>query len=197
MWSTRTEQVARGAVIRVELEGNPVKFSHVLHGWRDDPNFRTFFNDLLARAPYEAFRWETPPISADLADRPFEFALLDSPELAVEPDLRAFAEHFQGGVGQNDVLSFSNLNHDAILVVPRRMASESAYGHLAAFVRDAPESQRHQLWKAIGELMVRELGPRPIWLSTAGAGVPWLHVRLDQRPKYYCHAPYRQRTRHL
>ena len=25
---------------------------------------------------------------------------------------------------------------------------------------------------------------RPLWLSTAGDGVAWLHVRLDQRPKY-------------
>jgi uncharacterized protein DUF6940 len=196
MWSTRNEQLARGSVIRVEREGNPVMFAHVLRGWRDDPGFRTFFTDLLAQAPYEAFRWETPSITADLADRPFEFALLDSPELVVEPDPRAFAEHFRDGVGQNDVLSFPNLNHDAILVVPRRLTHESAYAHLAAFVRDAPESQRHLLWKAIGELMMRQLGPRPIWLSTAGAGVPWLHVRLDQRPKYYCHAPYRQHTRH-
>jgi hypothetical protein len=31
----------------------------------------------------------------------------------------------------------------------------------------------------------------PEWLSTAGAGVSWLHVRLDDRPKYYGYAPYR------
>ncbi|MGI9175867.1 MAG: DUF6940 family protein [Rhodothermales bacterium] len=24
-----------------------------------------------------------------------------------------------------------------------------------------------------------------MWLSTAGGGVSWLHVRLDSRPKYY------------
>jgi len=28
-------------------------------------------------------------------------------------------------------------------------------------------------------------------LSTAGMGVYWLHVRLDTRPKYYQHTPYR------
>ncbi|MFO1021395.1 MAG: hypothetical protein U0903_11970 [Planctomycetales bacterium] len=33
--------------------------------------------------------------------------------------------------------------------------------------------------------------PKPVWLSTAGAGVPWLHVHLDDQPKYYSHAPYR------
>jgi len=29
------------------------------------------------------------------------------------------------------------------------------------------------------------------WLSTSGLGIAWLHVRLDERPKYYTHAPYR------
>ena len=40
--------------------------------------------------------------------------------------------------------------------------------------------------------MIRRLGTAPVWLSTAGAGVSWLHVRLGDRPKYYGHAPYRQ-----
>ena len=31
----------------------------------------------------------------------------------------------------------------------------------------------------------------PVWVSTAGAGVSWLHVRLDDRPKYYGYQPYR------
>jgi hypothetical protein len=40
--------------------------------------------------------------------------------------------------------------------------------------------------------MEKRLGARPIWLNTAGAGVPWFHVRLDKRPKYYGVDPYRQ-----
>lgn len=196
MWSTRTEQLPQGSVISVDLEGDPVKFSDVLHRWRDDSGFRTFFNELLAHAPYTSFRWETPPMTASSADRPFEFALLNSPELAAEPDPYAFAEHFQDGSEQSNVVSFPNLNHDAILVVPRRLSPESAYAHLASFVRGAPDSQKHLLWRVVAELMLRQLSPKPIWLSTAGAGVPWLHIRLDQTPKYYCHAPYRQHTGH-
>jgi hypothetical protein len=33
---------------------------------------------------------------------------------------------------------------------------------------------------------------KPVWLSTAGAGVSWLHVRLDDRPKYYGYRPYQE-----
>jgi hypothetical protein len=192
MWSTRNEELAHGSVVSVDFEGQPVRFSEVLRRWQDDPVFRAFFIALLADSPFSAFRWETPPITAGSAGRPFEFALLDSPGLASEPDPDAFAGHFRGQAGSVDVVSFPNLNNDAILVVPCPRGPVSAYGHLAAFVRKAPDAQRHSLWRQVGELMERQLGPRPVWLSTAGAGVSWLHVRLDQRPKYYGHARYRE-----
>lgn len=35
----------------------------------------------------------------------------------------------------------------------------------------------------------------PFWLSTAGMGVSWLHVRLDERPKYYRFQEYRSAAR--
>src|SRR2546421_5679118 len=40
------------------------------------------------------------------------------------------------------------------------------------------EPQRHALWEAVGAAMERRLSAKPVWLSTAGAGVSWLHVRL-------------------
>jgi hypothetical protein len=195
MWSTRSEQLAHGRVISVDLKNRPITFSDVLRRWQDDPVFRAFFIALLADAPFSAFRWETPPITTASAVRPFEFVLLDSPDLASHPDPDAFAEHFGDPAGSNAVVSFPNLNNDAILVVPCPLGPLSAYGHIAAFVREAPDAQKHPLWRLIGELMQRRLGTRPVWLSTAGAGVPWLHVRLDQKPKYYGHAPHRESTR--
>ena len=36
---------------------------------------------------------------------------------------------------------------------------------------------------AVYEALVKQ--GRPVWLSTEGSGVPWLHVRMDSRPKYY------------
>jgi hypothetical protein len=122
--------------------------------------------------------------------RPFEFVLPDSPGLAQHPDPQAFAEHF--AAADKEVVAFPNLGKDAILVVPCPIIEPSAYGHLAAFARLAPESQRHALWRQVGEAMERRVGGKPVWLSTAGAGVSWLHVRLDDRPKYYGFGPYRR-----
>ena len=131
--------------------------------------------------------WEVRP--AATVTRPFECVLLNAPELDRPPDPGAFVEHF--GKAEVDVAVFPNLGGDAILVVPGPVGGASAYGHLATFVRHAPAPQRDALWQAVGEAMARRVGVRPVWLSTAGAGVPWLHVRLDDRPKYYVFGPYR------
>jgi hypothetical protein len=192
MWTSRNQELANGHAIRtvIDLGSSPVSYAEALRRWRSDEDFRIFFTGLLANSPFSAFRWETPPITAASTNRPFEFVLLDSPSLAREPDPDAFAEHFSG-VAPGAVAEFSNLGKDAIMVVPCPRGSLSAYGHLAAFVRQAPEQQKHALWEHVGAAMQRRLGNKPVWLSTAGAGVSWLHVRLDDQPKYYGFAPYR------
>lgn len=192
MWSVRSEALPNAAGLRfaVALDSRPATFAEVIHGWQGDAGFRSQFNALLADAPYPAFRWETPAVTASTVSRPFEFVLLDSPGLARHPDPEAFAEQIAEA---EPVVAFPNLGGDAILVVPAPIAAPSAYGHLAAFVRHAPELQRHALWQLVGEAMARRVGSEPVWLSTAGAGVSWLHVRLDDRPKYYGFGPYRQR----
>jgi hypothetical protein len=193
MWSSRSESLdgGRGLRFALDLGPNPATVADVLRGWQADATFRALFNVLLAGAPYSAFRWETPAVTAATATRLFEFVLLDSPGLARRPDPDAFAEHFRDAP-ESGVVAFTNLGRDAILIVPCPRAAPSAYGHLAAFVRDAPEPQRNALWQAVGGAMTRRMGARPVWLSTAGAGVSWLHVRLDDRPKYYGYGPYRQ-----
>ncbi len=193
MWTSSSERLADGRMLRVliGLDSSPISFAEVLRRWQHDAEFRAFFSALLAVAPFSAFRWETPPITLETAERPFEFVLLDSPTLARTGDSTAFDDQFVGAT-QGGVIAFPNLRKDAIMVVPCPNGPPSAYGHLAAFVRQASEPQRHGLWKLVGEAMGRRLGEKPVWLSTAGAGVPWLHVRLDDTPKYYGHAPYRE-----
>jgi hypothetical protein len=197
MWTPRSELLADGRLLRVAIErdSSPVSYAEVLRHWQQDAHFRSLFIGLLAEAPFAAFRWETPPITTATASRPFEFVLLDSPGLASTPDADAFVEHFRG-IAEGAVIEFPNLGRDAILVVPCPNGPRSAFGHLGAFVREAPESQRHALWERVGAAMHRRLGTKPVWLSTAGAGVAWLHVRLDDRPKYYGYRPYREAGEH-
>jgi hypothetical protein len=147
MWSARTEELAKGRAVRVAVEraAAAVPYSDVIRLWQHDAGFRTFFLGLLADAPYPAFRWETPPVSAAAAGRPFEFVLLDSPGLAATADAEAFAEHFRSAAAEGGVVEFANLGGDAVLVVPCPVGPHSAYGHVAAFVRHAPDEQKHAL----------------------------------------------------
>jgi hypothetical protein len=193
MWSSRSEQLAGGRVLAVHVDAGPapVSFAEALQLWQHDATFRSFFIRLLADSPFSAFRWEMPPITAASTGRPFELVLVDSPGLAPTPDPHAFAQHFRAAPKEG-VVSFPNLGGDAILVVPCPLGQPDAYGHLAAFVRKAPDAQKHALWKCVGKVMEQHLGEAPLWLSTAGAGVSWLHVRLDQTPKYYAYQPYRR-----
>jgi hypothetical protein len=196
MWTSRSEKLADGRGLRyiIEVDSSPVSYAEVLHLWQSDAHFRSVFLALLASVPFSGFRWETPPLTAATADQRFEFVVLDSPGLASSPDPHAFAEHFRGATSNNEVVAFSNLACNAILVVPcpNTHSLPSAYGHLGAFVRHAPQPQQHALWQLVAETMYQRLGTAPVWLSTAGAGVSWLHVRLDDRPKYYGYGPYRQ-----
>ena len=117
---------------------------------------------------------------------------MDAPRLVgTPPDARDFAEHLQAAEGP--VATFPNLGGDARLVVPRS-AVATGHAHLAAFVRTAPPPSVDALWVGVGEALAawRREGRGPVWLSTSGLGVPWVHVRLDARPKYYVHTPYRR-----
>jgi len=193
MFEASTEITDHGRVRKVSImrHGDALAYLEVLDRWQQDAVFRAFFISLLAAAPYDALRWETPPVTLVTAQRPFEFVLLDSPGLVVPPDERAFAAYFAAAGARAEIVTFPNLGNDAFLVVPCPRGSVSAYSHLAAFTRHAPRSQNHALWHRVGQAMVQRLGSEPLWLSTAGMGISWLHVRLDSRPKYYGYHPYR------
>ncbi len=192
MWTFTRKDLPGGGGLHFELQraGERASFVEVLHGWRGSEAFRTFFNDMLAKAPYRAIRWETPAVTRSTAGQPFECVVLDSPRLDRRPEPHTFAEHFSDD--GPEVVRIANLGRDAVMVVPRPVGSPMAYGHLTAFLKRAPEGQRDELWRCVGEAMLARLSVKPVWLNTAGAGVAWLHVRLDDRPKYYGHAPYRQ-----
>jgi hypothetical protein len=194
MWCADTEALSNGQILKASIryDASPMAFKDVFRGWQVDAEFRSFFTALLSSAPFVDFRWETPPLTTTSANRPFEFVLVNDPGLAPLADPRAFIEHFDKPTTNLGVVAFSNLGKDALLVVPCPLGPATTYRHLGTLLREAPDPQKHSLWKAIGEVTEQALGTSPIWLSTAGAGVSWLHVRIDQRPKYYAYQPYRK-----
>ena len=123
-------------------DGAAARWAEVIARWREDAAFRSFFRGLLADAPFGAFRWETPALSGPAVSRPFEFVLVDDPALDRPADPQAFADQFPPAAPP--VATFPNLGGDAILVVPRPAGPSTAYAHLAAFVRGAPDARRRR-----------------------------------------------------
>lgn len=76
------------------------------------------------------------------------------------------------------------------------------FSHLAKFIQNADLKLIHTLWRRVASEVLQILSDdnnsnssnanhhhqnenRKLWISTSGLGVSWLHVRLDNRPKYY------------
>jgi hypothetical protein len=193
MWEAQSETLQPGCVrMRAQVGGRPLSYAEAIERWTDDERFRDWFAGLLVDAPFEAYCWETPAVTRSNLDRHFEWVLVDVPALArLRPDPESFAEPFARCESGDGVAAFSNLGGDAFLIAPLPLGAASRYSHLASFVRSAPRSQCHALWQTVGTAIEQHLGDAPLWVSSAGLGVSWLHVRLDTRPKYYRFAPYR------
>ncbi len=194
MWTSQVENLKSKCIQKISIfsHNQRVTYSEVIELWQKNKAFRSFFSSLLAYAPFSAYFWETPPITLSTVNKAFEFVLVDSPQLArVHPDSSSFRQYFQSATLGEEVITFPNLGRDALLVVPCPTAEMSAYPHIASFVREAPQSQQQALWQSVGLVIQQKLNDQPIWVSTSGNGVYWLHIRLDSKPKYYTFKPYK------
>lgn len=194
MIETTVQEIEPNRVTRYTLQrnGKVLTFAEVLEGWQGDAKFRSYFTQILAESTFGAFRWETPALTQGTAQRPFEFVLLSSPSFQSRAtDADTFKSFFTSSDVNAGIVAFASLKGDATMIVPSPRASKDVYGHLASFLRKAPKQQTDALWQVVSSQVRSKLGSNPLWLSTAGGGVAWLHVRIDSRPKYYGYEPYR------
>jgi hypothetical protein len=175
---------------RVTKDGTPLRWAAFAEALRSTVDLRRVLIDSLANAEHAAYFFECAPWLAGL-DPAVEWVLVPTRAFDVStPDPSSFRELLSGATR---VTTFANLRGDATLVVPIEDADRAVYGHLASFVRGAPREQVDALLVAVGAALqsVRARSKDTLWLSTAGLGVDWLHVRIDSRPKYYRHGPYK------
>ncbi len=190
--------ISQNKTLQVTVTQNdaPLTWHQVIQYWQQDANLRALMTQVLQDSPYSAFFWETPPLTPASLYQPWEFVLVNAPSLAkVSPNPQPFAQYLDRG--DEPIQVFANLGGDAMLIAPRALGPLPTYTHLANFVRQAPPEQVDAIWQVLGNtlqnLIGDELNPRtaPLWVSTSGIGVYWLHIRLDDFPKYYTHRPYR------
>ena len=196
MWSAQRTELDPGWSERIVIRSarRPLTFGEVIEGWRSNEAFRDYFMGELAAAQFPAFFWEMPPIRGRRVDFDYEYVVIRNDALARMPaDPGAFESKLRKAPFSHPVATFFNLGRDALLIAPKPVARNESYGHLAAFLRLGPESQRHALFRDLGRALshILRICDGRLWTSTSGLGVPWLHLRLDTVPKYYNHLPYR------
>jgi len=176
--------------ITFEDQGRRLSFREVFEGLRDIESFRALFIDSMREIKSSAYFFELPALTKSNIDRSFECVIVDGSALnKLVQDSKPFQKHFNG---PDWVVAFSNLSGDAYLVAPVPRVCSQVYTHLASFVKGAPEKQVAEFWSVVAVEALGRLSDEPFWLSTAGLGVSWLHLRLDSRPKYYRYEPYKK-----
>lgn len=167
----------------------PLTVKEVIELWKNSNDFRLFYNKILKDAPFSAYFWEHPAMKNSTLDQAYEFVLIHSNSLkGIRGNQRAFQEYFKT---DQAVVSFRNLNKKSLLIAPCPELDKDFYAHLSRFVRRVSEAQIHAFWQAVGDAFEDMLDEQWRWLSTSGLGVYWLHVRIDDRPKYYTYLPYK------
>lgn len=195
MWQVQTQTIKPNWIEKYSIYRNQqqLTYGEVIDLWRDSEEFCLFFNALLAESGFAAYFWETPPIDTANIDRLFEFVLVNYPRLqTVKPNPHSFRKYLDK---EESIVTFPNLRGDATLVVPCPIEDDSIYTHIANFVRKADSLQQIALWQNAGNAIATNLNKNPLWVSTSGLGVYWLHIRLDSVPKYYSYQPYKSFNR--
>ena len=150
------------------------------------PDFRTQLSEVLRNRQLHAYFWECKPF-VDLAT-PFQFVMKSTTALEDVEDGTAFKQHLT-----SKPTVFTSLAGDAVLVVPGKSGANHA--HMATFVRTASNTELHMFWKAVGAAIttaVASANSAPLWISTHGLGVLWLHVRIEHAPKYISYSAYKR-----
>jgi len=190
-WGTSVQSIANGIRVFMLQDGESLPVIDMLKLLANNARFADWYSAVLASSRFEAFFWELPALSLNSIHHDAEFVLLDAPALAARAqDQRAFAEKFAASEG--DVSVFTSLGGDAQLIAPCPANDIACYSHLAVFIRQAPVLQKQRFWHATAAAALELISDKPRWLSTSGLGVSWLHARLDQRPKYFQHQPYKE-----
>lgn len=179
--------------LTLSQDGQALTFRQVLNLWAEDEGFRKFYWQTLIEHGGNGCLWEHPRLTQTSADEPYECVIIRTESFArftATPD--RFRTKMDTGTR---VSSFQNLGRDGLLIVPNMPGDDATVNcrDLVSFCRTAPDDWLHEFWKTVGLEALNALttdSPRQ-FLSTHGFGVLWLHVRLEERPKYYRYASYR------
>ena len=162
-----------------------------------------WFLDVLNPFTQNAFYFlMCTPFQSNFISRPFTLILLKSTRWWSRPPTTADYSKYKEYVAQqcntpnNHVMSFQSKSNDTLLVCPcpeRGNGIEAEnYAHIGKYLKLSSAKERLSLFRAIQkEVRLHLLSQKgssgvPMFVSTHGLDIPWLHFRLETPlPKHY------------
>lgn len=136
------------------------------------------------------------PVSLNtLSDTIFEFVIIKTTGFLDKTDIITFGES-NLNTNSNDIYTFYNLSKTSLLISPcyNHNYNMNIYNNIGTFMRSSNTEQQYLLFKTVFTQYYCQLKEDPtkyLWLSTHGKGVGWLHIRIDDSPKYITYPSYR------
>ncbi len=177
--------------LHIYSNGNPLSFKDVIARWKKDEEFHDFYRDLLIEFGGTGCFWEHPPISKFNENDTYEVTIIKTSSF--EGRLADCTPFLSQVTNNEKFISFENLSKSAKLLIPNPNVFDNNCRDLIEFLTNAERRDISVFFVRIGSLIDEEISVDSSYryLSTHGLGVIWLHVRLDLRPKYYHHRPYK------
>lgn len=103
-------------------------------------------------------------------------------KLAINADEKPYEEYIKMAKKQNlKYTQFYNLSGDTLLFIP---TISKASPNITHFAKNTNKEEWLGLWKVVKQHLNKNKNKK-LFISTHGHGVDYLHVRLEEHPKYY------------
>lgn len=165
-------------VLRYQLYNNnsPVSWSQALKLAK----LPSMIAEVLKKQKKESYFFECIPYTVE-KKTPFEFKITFSKDLTNNTKTE-IPENFKNHLGSK-FNSFKSLSGETILISPG--LSHKNFSDLRNFIKNSDEIEEMLKFVLVEVKKCIKKGFKIICLSTHGFGVPWLHFRIEQFPKYY------------
>lgn len=135
----------------------------------------------------KSFFYETSICTAEL-DIPYQQKFIpDSRLSSMQQDSTSFDKEIKKASkkGNKYATSFTNLGGDATLIIPIPREGKN-FATIKDFMDNASITHQREFWKYASKIIQHLLKTQSgIYINTHGLGVPYFHLRIDTKPKYY------------
>ena len=154
-----------------------MKWNNILDNWENNKYYK------YPKNIKEKFMWNTSVIKNN-GNSNFKESFKINKDLPEKQNYKEFESYINNSTNKY-VTSFLNLNKDTLLVIPIPKKYKN-FATLKDFCDNSSITQKKYFWKEVSKLVKKFMkNEKYIWISTHGLGIPYMHIRISNKPKYY------------